>query len=52
MSAWDNSRERQALGQIAQWELAELEARYLEVLTRRNDVRRGLREKRMALGRR
>jgi outer membrane protein TolC len=48
--SWDNSKDRQALGQMAQWELAELEARYLEVLTRRNDVRRGLREKRMALG--
>lgn len=48
--SWDNSKDRQALGQMAQWELAELEARYLEVLTRRNEVRRGLREKRMALG--
>jgi outer membrane protein TolC len=48
--SWDNAKDRQALGQLAQWELAELEARYLEVMTRRNDVRRGLREKRMALG--
>lgn len=48
--SWDNAKDRQALGQIAQWELSELEARYLDTLARRNDVRRGLREKRMALG--
>lgn len=48
--SWDNAKDRQALGQIAQWELSELEARYLDALARRNDVRRGLREKRMALG--
>ncbi len=47
---WDNAKDRQTLGQMAQWELSELEARYLETLTRRNEVRRGLREKRMALG--
>jgi len=47
---WDNAKDRQALGQLAQWELSELEARYLDTLARRNDVRRGLREKRMALG--
>lgn len=46
---WDNARERQALGQMAQWELAELENRYMDARTRRNDVRRGLREKRMLL---
>lgn len=48
--SWDNARERLAVGQLAQWELSELEARYLDSLTRRNDVRRELREKRMALG--
>ena len=47
---WDNAKDRQALGQLAQWELVELEARFQDVLTRRNEVRRGLREKRMALG--
>jgi len=47
---WDNAKDRQALGQLAQWELVELESRFQDVLTRRNDVRRGLREKRMALG--
>lgn len=46
---WDNSKDRAALGQIAQWELIELETRFQDVLTRRNDVRRELREKRMAL---
>ena len=46
---WDNAKDRLALGQIAPWELAELEARQLEAVTRRNDVRRGLRAKRMAL---
>jgi outer membrane protein TolC len=47
---WDNARDRQAVGQMAQWELAELEARYLDSLARRNDVRRKLRDKRMQLG--
>jgi outer membrane protein TolC len=48
--SWDNAKDRQALGQLAQWELSELEARYYEMQSRRNDVRRGLRQKRMALG--
>ncbi len=48
--SWDNAKDRLALGQMAQWELSELESRYIESLARRNDVRRGLREKRMALG--
>ncbi len=48
--SWDNSRDRLAVGQLAQWQLSELEAHYLDILTRRNDVRRDLREKRMALG--
>ncbi len=48
--SWDNAKDRQALGQLAQWELSELEARYFDAQLRRNDVRRGLREKRMALG--
>jgi len=47
--SWDNAKERLAQGQLAQWELAELEARFNDALARRNDVRRGLREKRMAL---
>lgn len=47
---WDNAKDRLALGQLAQWELTELEARYHDALARRNDARRGLREKRMALG--
>ena len=46
---WDKARERQDVGQVALWEVAELEARYLAALTHRNDVRRGLREKRAAL---
>ncbi|OYY94775.1 MAG: hypothetical protein B7Y41_04175 [Hydrogenophilales bacterium 28-61-23] len=48
--SWDNAKDRLALGQLAQWELSELEARYFDAQARRNDVRRGLREKRMALG--
>lgn len=48
--SWDNAKDRQSLGQMAQWELTELEARYYDAQLRRNDVRRGLREKRMALG--
>ena len=47
--AWDNARDRLAQGQMAQWELAELEARYVDSLARRNDVRRKLRDKRMQL---
>jgi outer membrane protein TolC len=47
--SWDNAKDRQALGQLAQWELSELEARYFDAQSRRNDVRRGLRVKRMAL---
>lgn len=47
---WDNAKDRQALGQMAPWELAELENQYMDARTRRNDVRRTLREKRMALG--
>lgn len=48
--SWDNAKDRQTLGQLAQWELSELEARYYEAQSRRNDVRRGLRQKRLALG--
>lgn len=48
--SWDNAKDRQSLGQMAQWELSELEARYYDAQLRRNNVRRGLREKRMALG--
>ncbi len=47
---WDNAKDRQALGQMALWELVELENRYMDARTRRNDVRRTLREKRMSLG--
>ena len=47
---WDNARDRLAVGQMAQWELAELEARYQDSLARRNDVRRKLRDKRLLLG--
>lgn len=46
---WDNNKDRQALGQIPQWKLMELEARYQEARTKRNDTRRKLREKRMQL---
>ncbi|PIV87496.1 MAG: hypothetical protein COW48_11265 [Hydrogenophilales bacterium CG17_big_fil_post_rev_8_21_14_2_50_63_12] len=48
--SWDNARDRQAMGQMAQWELAELEARYLDSRTRRNGVLRQLRDQRMQLG--
>jgi outer membrane protein TolC len=48
--SWDNAKDRLTLGQMAQWELSELESRYIESLARRNEVRHGLREKRMALG--
>ncbi|MBK9325905.1 MAG: TolC family protein [Hydrogenophilales bacterium] len=47
--AWDNAKDRQALGQMAGWELSELENRYLDARTLRNDGRRKLREKRMLL---
>lgn len=47
--SWDNAKDRHALGQMANWELAELENRYMDVRTRRNDARRKLREKRMLL---
>ena len=48
--SWDNAKDRQALGQMPQWQLAELESRYMETRTQRNDTRRKLREKRMQLG--
>lgn len=48
--AWDNAKDRLAVGQIAQWELAELEARYLDSRARRNEVLRRLRDARMQLG--
>ncbi|MEW5771355.1 MAG: TolC family protein [Pseudomonadota bacterium] len=47
---WDNAKDRHAIGQMPQWELAELEARYQESRSRRNDTLRKLREKRMQLG--
>jgi outer membrane protein TolC len=47
---WDNSKDRQDLGQLAAWELAELENRYMDIRTQRNDTRRKLREKRLLLG--
>lgn len=47
--AWDHAKDRQALGQMAAWELAELENRYMDARSRRNDARRQLREKRMQL---
>ena len=46
---WDNNKDRQALGQIPQWKLVELEAKYQDSRTKRNDTRRKLREKRMQL---
>lgn len=46
---WDNNKDRHALGQIPQWKLVELESRYMDVRTKRNDTRRNLREKRMQL---
>lgn len=46
---WDNNKDRHALGQIPQWKLVELESRYLDIRTKRNDTRRNLREKRMQL---
>ncbi len=48
--SWDNAKDRVAVGQMAQWELADLEARYLDSLARRNEVLRGLRDKRLQLG--
>lgn len=48
--SWDNAKDRQALGQMAQWELAEMESRYMDTRVKRNDTRRKLREKRMQLG--
>lgn len=48
--AWDNAKDRQALGQMASWELNELENRYMDARTLRDDGRRKLREKRMQLG--
>jgi outer membrane protein TolC len=46
---WDNAKDRQALGQMAPWELSDLESRYLDSRTRRNEVLRRLRDKRMQL---
>lgn len=46
---WDNAKEGQALGQVAAWELAELEHRFQDARTRRNDALRQIREKRMQL---
>lgn len=46
---WDNNKDRHALGQIPQWKLMELESRYQDIRTKRNDTRRKLREKRMQL---
>lgn len=48
--AWDNAKDRLALGQMAAWELAQLEARYLDSLARRNEARRKLRDARLKLG--
>ena len=48
-TSWDHARDRNAVGQVAQWELAELEARYQDSVQRRNDTRRKLREKRQLL---
>ncbi|MBI5330361.1 MAG: TolC family protein [Betaproteobacteria bacterium] len=48
--AWDQGKDRQSLGQLAQWELAEDEARYLDARARRSDSLRVLRSKRLALG--
>lgn len=47
---WDNNKDRQALGQIPPWRLVELESRYMDIRSKRNDTRRLLREKRMQLG--
>jgi outer membrane protein TolC len=47
--AWDNAKDRQALGQMAGWELSELENRYMDTRALRDDGRRKLREKRMLL---
>jgi outer membrane protein TolC len=48
--SWDNAKDRQALGQMPQWELAQLESHYMDTRAKRNDTRRKLREKRMQLG--
>lgn len=48
--SWDNAKDRQALGQMAQWELSELETRYLDSRTQRNGGLRKLRDKRLQLG--
>lgn len=48
--SWDNARDRRELGQMAQWELAELESRYLDSRARRSDTVRKLRDKRLQLG--
>ncbi len=48
--SWDNAKDRQALGQMAQWELTELENRYLDSRTQRNLGLRKLRDKRLQLG--
>ncbi len=46
---WDKAKDRHDVGELAQWRLAELEARFQEALAQRNEVRRSLREKRLAL---
>lgn len=46
---WDNSRERQELGQISAVRLAELEMRFQEWRSRRNEAERRSREKRLQL---
>ncbi|MEW6678180.1 MAG: TolC family protein [Pseudomonadota bacterium] len=46
---WDNNKDRLAQGQIAQWKLSELEARYQDARAKRNDTLRKLREKRLQL---
>lgn len=48
--SWDNAKDRLALGQMAQWELAELEARYLDSRARRDEIVRQLRDTRLRLG--
>lgn len=46
---WDNHRERHAQGQIATWQLAELEARYQDARARRDQALRAAREQRLLL---
>jgi outer membrane protein TolC len=48
-TSWDNAKDRADLGQLAGWQMAELEGAYLDTLARRNDTRRKLREKRQLL---